>query len=161
MRPGQKPRRIAGLTPNTTKMERATMKHLVIAATLIAASLMSVNAEECNIANILFGKVRIELIPHKDYETGIVFGNDFDSKRFSYYKILGQIASPERDGSRHISDVNGEPCGEVTQNMQIVPENCQGCSKGPYPLRKVSNSSYVILHSNGSILGNIEGRLPK
>jgi hypothetical protein len=142
------------------------MQSTLFLATVLSLCATSALAEECNIANVLFGKVRIELIPHKEeqrfkgYETGIVFGADFDSKRFSYDKILGRISPPERDGSRRISDVSGEPCGEITQSMQIVPEDCQGCAKGPYALRRVTNSSYVVLHPNGSILGTVEGRLP-
>ncbi len=85
---------------------------LAAIATVIVGCRPATADQGCNIADLMYGRVRIELIPHKEgFETGIIMGADFDSKRFSYYRILGQIASPERDGSRLISDVNGESCG--------------------------------------------------
>ena len=120
------------------------------------------SADGCNLANIILGKVRIELIPHDGYETGINFGNDFDSKRFSYYKILGQIASSERDGSRRITDVNGELCGVLLKDLNIDTSDgvCAGCSKEPKKLIRISPKAYGVM-VNDSIMGTIEGRLNK
>jgi hypothetical protein len=117
-------------------------------------------ADGCNIANVLYGKVRMEIIPHTDYETGIVFGDDFDSKRFSDGKILGQIAGAERDGSHRVSDVNGEVCGIIESNLSIDTSeaNCGSCAKTQIFLRKVPPNSYVVM-SGGTIVGTISGRL--
>lgn len=114
----------------------------------------------CNIANVLFGSVRIELIPKQGYETGIVFGNSTDGGRFARARVLGVIHSPERDGSRAVLDTDGNPCGEITERMQIVAD-CIGCAKGSYTLKSVSGVSLVVLHRDGSILGTIQGRLPR
>lgn len=94
-------------------------KNIIPAAILAAVMATPACADGCNISNLLFGKVRIEQIQHPGYETGVIFGNDFDSKRFSYDKMLGRIAAPERDGSRQISDVNGEDCGRLRSNLVI------------------------------------------
>lgn len=121
-------------------------------------------ADGCNIANLLFGKVRIELIYNKkfEYETGIIFGNDFDSKRFAYDRILGKIAGSERDGSHRVNDVNGEMCGEITENLRVDTEGveCASCGKMPIRLQKVGNG-YAVVTGAGNIMGTIEGRLPK
>lgn len=139
------------------------MKTLGVAiAVLVAACWASGNAqaEGCNIANVLFGKVRIELIQHSDYQIGIIFGGDFDSKRFDYYRILGRIDAPERDGSRRIVDVNGELCGIIESDLRIdlSDAECTPCSKRPVHLRRVG-SNYVVLQE-GTIMGTINGSLP-
>ena len=72
---------------------------ITVAGAIIVGGAGAVRAEGCNIADVLFGKVRIEIIRHQGdtapsgqklagYETGIIFGNDFDSPRFSYDKIF-------------------------------------------------------------------------
>ncbi len=119
-------------------------------------------AEGCNVADVLFGKVRIELIQHRDYQTGVIYGNDFDSKRFSYYRILGQIMSPERDGSRRISDVNGEVCGVLLDNMTIDTSDSVAPSGNiSAKVQRISSVALVVLHGDGGIAGTITGRLPK
>jgi hypothetical protein len=134
-----------------------------IAVAIIMGGTSAARAEGCNIADVLFGKVRIEIIQHKDYETGIIFGNDFDSKKFSYDKILGQIASAERDGSRTVSDANGEPCGTIEQNLTIDTSNtnCNSCDKTPVTLRKVPPNSYIVMRNGAQIVGTISGTLNK
>ena len=124
-------------------------------------------ADDCNIADLLFGKVRIELIQHHKpgfagYETGVIFGNDFDSKRFYYERILGRIASPERDGSRLIRDVTGNFCGVIQKDMRLdYPNgNCATCDKdASVGLRKMAPSSYAVIQ-NKKVVGTVEGRLP-
>lgn len=136
-------------------------KLLALASALTAMLTSGASAEGCNIADILFGKVRIELIRHKDYSAGVIFGDDFDSKRFSYYKIVGQIASPERDGSRAISDVSGQPCGTLQRDLKVDTEfvDCPSCSKAPVSVRRVTSSSFAVI-SGGAIVGTIRGALP-
>jgi hypothetical protein len=113
---------------------------------------------------VLFGKVRLELIPHDDYgyETGIVFGNDFDSRKFAYGNILGQISSPERDGSRYIRDVDSKLCGMLLNDMTIdtSESSCRACSKSPAFLKKISPNAYAVTLEDGTPVGLMEGRLP-
>jgi hypothetical protein len=147
---------------------------IAVAGAIIVGGASAVRAEGCNIADVLFGKVRIEIIQHQGdtapsgqklagYETGIIFGNDFDSPRFSYDKILGQVAPPERDGSMRITNVNGELCGSILRDMSIdnSSASCGGCSKTPINLLKISPNSYVVRLKGGNIVGTIEGRLNK
>ena len=133
----------------------------IIATAFVLFSTQLARADGCNIANVLFGKVRIELIQHQGYETGIIFGGDFDSQRFAYEKILGQIASPERDGSRAILNANGERCGRILEDLSIdiSDAECGSCSKAPINLTKVSPNSFAVVIKGGSIVGTINGRL--
>ena len=138
------------------------------------------HAKGCNIAEVLFGKVKVEILPHKEpngvisYETGIIFGNDYPEvgrSKFDYMRILGQINSPERDGTRRILDVNGELCGviEVMDERgrplsELVVDNsdadCDSCDKTPIILRRVPPNSYVAMRHD-EIMGTIRGRLNK
>jgi hypothetical protein len=122
-------------------------------------------AEGCNIANVLFGSVRIEIIKHSDYETGIVFGNDFDSERFRNGKILGKIEPWGTASStlRRIENANGDICGVLTTDLTVSTDDaeCANCNKQPFELRKVSPNSYAVVLKSGKIVGTIEGRLPK
>lgn len=135
---------------------------------LPAIFLLCQTAGACNIADILFGKVRIEQILSEPrpgfaaYEIGIIFGGDFDSKRFSYDRILGRISPPERDGSRSIRDVTGDFCGTIQKDMSINLEGleCGGCSKEPISLRSVTTNAFAVVSRNGDIMGTISGRLP-
>lgn len=153
---------------------------LIIVIALILSWTSVADAKGCNIANILFGKVRIVILPHKEpngavsYETGIILGNDFPevgTSKFDYMKMLGQISPPERDGSRAIFDVNGERCGTIeTMDEQGRPlremvidttdTDCDGCDKTPIILRRVPPNSYVVMR-NDEIMGTISGRLNK
>ncbi|ACK85534.1 hypothetical protein [Methylorubrum extorquens] len=142
------------------------MKSRALALAMVSSTLVSApaRADGCNISNLLFGKVRIELIPHGSgrdfYETGIIFGNDFESKRFAYGRILGQIASSERDGSHRVSDVNQEVCGIIESNLRIDTQDTEYKAPEPVRLQKVG-SGFAVLNGSGSIMGTIEGRLPK
>lgn len=66
---------------------------LATAFAVILSSSGLARAEGCNIADMLFGKVRIEIIKHNTeagkWETGVIKGNDTNGGRFSYEKILG------------------------------------------------------------------------
>lgn len=116
---------------------------------------------DCNVADVLFGKVRIEIVQHEGYQTGIVFGADFDSKRFSYDRILGYIQSPERDGSRGVRDVNGEACARILKSLVMEPEEtCEKCARATYRMQSLGKG-YAILHPDGQILGTVQGALPK
>ena len=151
---------------------------VVLAAVLIWVN--AAHAKGCNIADVLFGKVRVEILPHKEpngvisYETVIIFGNDYPEagrSKFDYMRILGQIESPERDGTRHILDVTGELCGnievmdkrgrplrELIINTSDV--DCASCDKTPIVLRRVPPNSYVVTRHD-EIMGTISGRLNK
>lgn len=135
----------------------AYLHRVLVSSTLALASCTWAQAEECNIANVLFGKVRIE----EAKSTSIIIGNDFDSQRFGYGKILGQIAGSERDDSRRISDVNLNVCGILEDNMRIDTSQaeCKSCAKSRISLKKVG-PGFVVL-SDGKIMGTIEGKLPR
>ena len=73
---------------------------LFAAAALALLTTTSAQANGCNIADVMFGKVTIELIQHKGYETAIIVGNDYPAvgtSKFNALKgaIYGQISSPE------------------------------------------------------------------
>ena len=132
----------------------------LVSLAMIVTSLIfcpTAQADGCNIANLLFGKVRIE----QAKSTSIIIGNDFDSQRFRYGNILGQIAGSERDDSRRISDLSQNVCGILQSNMQIDTSEaeCKSCSKSRISLKKVG-PGFVVL-SDGKIMGTIEGKLPQ
>jgi hypothetical protein len=119
---------------------------------------------ECGVANILFGKVEVEIIPHDNeagkYETAIVRGADFDSKRFPYGKILGELSSRERNGSLPIMNLDHVIVGSISSDLR-VEGNDEACDKSRIArLHKVSPTSYV-LKVGDSIVGTIDGRLPR
>ena len=123
---------------------------LLLSLILICAS---AHAEQgCNIADVLFGKTRLKLIPRNGYETGITFGDDYDSKRFSYDRILGQIDGPECDGSRKVSNIDGTECGHIDDDLRIDTSgsDCYSCSKTPVTLKEV-----------GKLVGILNDRLNK
>jgi len=81
-------------------------------------------AKGCNIADVMFGSVKIELIQHKGYESAIIVGNDYPAvgtSKFDALKgaIYGQIAPPERDGSRRLTNADGEICGSIGADLVI------------------------------------------
>ena len=74
------------------------MKLTIATATAFAMMLSSIGlarAEGCNIADMIFGKVRIEFIPHNTgagkYETGIIFGNDTNGGVFHITKFWDKL----------------------------------------------------------------------
>ena len=142
-------------------MSRGIVVAIVIC---FCTAFMPAHASNCQIANILFGKVRMEIIPHSNdgekYETAIVYGADFDSKRFAYEKVVGQISSKERDGSLPIANVDGVIVGSISRDLRIEVLD-DGCDKSDHlQLHKVSPTSYAVMSGN-SIVGTIDGRLPR
>lgn len=124
-------------------------------------------ADGCNIANILFGKVRIEIIQDKQYnfETGIIFGNDFSNEKIRNGKILGKIEpwGTASSTARRIDNVDGELCGVLAKNsvVDVSVSDCEKCDKSPLLVKSVTKTSSVVIRKDGNILGTIEGRLPK
>lgn len=124
-------------------------------------------AQGCNIADVLFGKVRIEIILDKQYnfETGIIFGNDSSNEKFRSGKILGKIEpwGTASSTARRIDNVHAELCGVLAKNLvvDVSDSDCDKCDKSPILIKSVTKTSYVVLRKDGKILGTIEGRLPK
>jgi len=130
----------------------------VVASSVVVLTLLSSNAisasGQCNVADMLFGDVRIDLIQYDGYQTAIIFGNDFNSNKFQCGRILGMISAPERDGSRAIRDLNGTRCVTITEDLEIDSEDGETSIVGK--LRKISKKSFVLLSDDESILGSIE-----
>jgi hypothetical protein len=144
------------------------MKKFILTAGMAVLATASAQANGCNIADVMFGSVAIELIQHKGYETAIVRGNDYPAvgtSKFDALKgaIYGQISSPERDGSRKVTNADGDICGSIGADLVIdtTDSDCNGCDKAPVTLQKVPKIDGYVVVRRGSIMGTIEGRLPK
>lgn len=137
---------------------------LALALLIVFTAVAAADASDCQIANILFGKVRVEIIPHnnngENYETAVVFGADFDSKRFASGRIVGQISSRERDGSLPIKNIGGVIVASISRDLRLetLEDACDKNSR--VQIRKVSPTSYAVMNEN-SIVGTIDGRLPQ
>jgi hypothetical protein len=143
-------------------------RSILFSAAALAVLTTSAQANGCNIADVMFGKVAIELIQHKGYDTAIIVGKDYPAvgtSKFDALKgaIYGQISSPERDGSRKITNADGDICGSLGADLVIdtVDSDCSGCDKTPVTLQKVPKLDGYVVVRRGSIMGTIEGRLPK
>jgi hypothetical protein len=128
-------------------------KGTLVAALFAATVSASVAHAECNLRDVFFGQIAIEIVTHDvegmpgiRYETGIIVDNTGTSK------IRGQIGEPERDGSRPILNANGENCGRLESNFRITDGDL------PLRLRRVSSNSFVVFNGNTPV-GTIEGRL--
>lgn len=110
---------------------------------------MSHEAISCEIENIFKGKLELEIINHKDYESAII-------KQGEMSAIKGEIA-PARGWD--IKNIEGETIGAITDDLIVVGMD-DDCERGKTKLKKVEKNKYQIIENNVSI-GEIKGRFPK
>jgi hypothetical protein len=122
-----------------------------LALTLLSTTMaVSVAHAECNLRDLFFGQVELQIVTHDDpvmrglrYETAVIVNG---------YKIVGQLGEPERDGSRPILNAAGENCGSLEENLHITGGDL------PLIVRRVTPNSFVVFNGDSPV-GTIKGRL--
>ncbi len=129
---------------------------------ILCSASLAVKAE-CNIGDLFFGPVSIEILPHPKpnyYETGIIIGDDTNGGPFKYRKILGQIEESERDGSRAVYNAAYDFCGILKEDgrFDAIDAECASCKIPEFTIRK-SKSGMTVVSKEGRVIGTIKGRL--
>ncbi len=112
----------------------------------------------CEIAEIMFGKISIDIVPHKGYETAIIRCADFESKKHSHGAIIGEITVDR--GGFAVRNINQVVIGTISPDLKMEgwSDDCDENQK--ISIQKVQPGAYVIM--NGKMpVGTIEGRFPK
>ncbi|MFL5217140.1 MAG: hypothetical protein ACJ8DO_00535 [Microvirga sp.] len=121
----------------------------------------------CRIADILSGKIRLDIISRSDYETAIIRSIEFRGGRHSstvpdpqraYGRILGEITA-ER-GAFSVVDIDRVIVGQISPELVIEGWD-KVCGDSRMVIRPaIQEGGYVILNGENPV-GTIEGRFPK
>ena len=121
----------------------------------------------CRIADILFGKIRLDIISRSDYETAIIRSVEMtggprsstvhDPQR-AYGRILGEITVNR--GSFSVAGIDQAFVGTISPALVIEGWD-KVCGDSRMVIRPaIQEGGYVILNGENPV-GTIEGRFPK
>lgn len=122
-------------------------------------------AQTCEIADIFFDKVRLDIVPKYEdadpkrlrYEYAIISYAGFDAPEV-YGALKGRV-SPERAGFA-VYGVNGVEVGFITRHGELQSTS-KNCDRTVYIfIKKVEDEIYVVINGNTPV-GTIQGRFPK
>lgn len=114
-------------------------------------------AAACESAQILFGDVSLDIVPHADYETAIVRHASFRNSKLNHGAIKGEITVDR--GGFSIRNINHEVVGFISPALEVSGE--EGCDKGSrVMIRRVKPDLFVIVNGDTPV-GTVQGRFPK
>jgi hypothetical protein len=121
----------------------------------------------CRIADILFGKIRLDIISRSDYEAAIIRSVEMtggprsstvhDPQR-AYGRILGEITVNR--GSFSVAGIDQVFVGAISPEL-VIEGRDKVCGDSRMVIRPaIQEGGYVILNGENPV-GTIEGRFPK
>jgi hypothetical protein len=114
----------------------------------------------CRAAEILFGPVSFDILPHKadfgDWESAIIRSASFEDRDKPSGTILGELTVDR--GSFAIRTIQQEVVGVITTSLGIDGWDEQ-CATDKAEIVPVRDGSFIVLN-DGRPVGTIEGRLP-
>jgi hypothetical protein len=116
------------------------------------------SAASCSVAEILFGRVSLDIVARSDYETAIVRSATFDNPKKNYGAILGEITVDR--GGFSVRDANQVVVGVISPKLVIEGWDDSCDKRTRVVIRRVQPGTYVIMNGDTPV-GTIEGRLPK
>lgn len=114
--------------------------------------------KSCQIADMLFGSVRLDVIKYDGYETAIVRSATFDEPSKNYGALLGEITVDR--GGFSVRNPNQVVIGVIGPDLQIEGWDDVCDKKTLVEIVAVKKQTYVIL-AGGKLVGTIEGRFPE
>lgn len=131
------------------------MKHIFTA--VILAALTVAPAQSCEVAQVLFGDIQLDIVKYPDYESAIVRHANFNDKKLNSGAIKGEITVDR--GSFAVRNTNNEVIGIISPQLAI--EGQDGCDKAArIVIKRTAKDVFTILSGNKPV-GTIAGRFPK
>jgi hypothetical protein len=134
------------------------MKSLPLAIIVAAATPISAVASSCQIANIMFGDVQLDILAHPDYETAIVRAAMFKDSTKNFGAILGEITVDR--GGFAIRDRNQVVVGTISPKLVVEGSDASCDKQQRVAIKPVQPGVYVIINGDTPV-GTIKGRFPK
>jgi len=126
-------------------------------AILLSISSQSARAQTCELADILFNRVQLEIVEHDDYETATVRTIEGNSANDELGKIVGEIYADR--GAYVLQNTKDETVGLI--NPDFVVDPFQDCDRSEtLEIVPVRDGSYIVL-SGKTPVGTIAGRFPE
>ncbi|VVT02287.1 exported hypothetical protein [Hoeflea sp. EC-HK425] len=126
----------------------------VLALTLLTSS---AHATPCEVANILFGPIKFDIIKYDGYETAVVRSATFDDPSKNFRAILGEITVDR--GSFAVRNTEHVVVGAISPELRIesLDDTCD--KSAVIEFVKAKRNTYIILNGDTPV-GTMEGRFP-
>lgn len=134
------------------------MKSIAVASLVMLALTGRTHAASCQVADILFGDIQLDILKKPDYETAIVRSATFKDPKKNYDALLGEITVDR--GGFAIHDPNQMVVGVITPQLSVEGWDDVCDKRTKVVIKPVQPGVYIIL-SGGSPVGTIKGRFPK
>lgn len=134
------------------------MKSIAFASLVMLALVGFAHAASCQVADILFGDIQLDILKKPDYETAIVRSATFKDPKKNYDALLGEITVDR--GGFAIHDPNQVVVGVISPQLAVEGWDDACNKRAKVVIKLVQPGVYVIL-SDGSPVGTIKGRFPK
>lgn len=126
--------------------------------TVMATTLFFITSYEaiasCEVENSLKDKIELELSYNKEFKYESALIKRYNTTEFG--TIKGEIV-PARGWD--IKNIEGVTIGSITDDLTVVGMD-DDCEKIQLKLKKLKGEKYQII-KNGSLVGEIKGKLPK
>lgn len=134
-----------------------TAKALCVTTALFATLFDSETAMACEMAEVLFGDIRLSVMKQDGFESAVVRHNNFDSSEKNYGALKGEITVDR--GSFAVRNINQVVIGIITPDLIVegLDDSCDKSSR--VSIVPVKRGVYAILNGSRPV-GTIEGRFP-
>jgi len=153
------------MTSSKNTVDRYEKPHCNLVSARIAVVVFTVGVflsapplRACEVAQIMFGKNIIDIIPQQDYETALIRYGDFENSKLNFGAFRGEITVDR--GGFSIRNNNQVVVGSISPDLRMegLDDDCD--KRQTIIIRKVQSGAYVIMNGNTPV-GTIEGRFPK
>ena len=125
---------------------------------VITSTRVSAAASPCQIADIMFGDIQLDILARADYETAIVRSATFKDSKKNFGAILGELTVDR--GGFAIRDTNQVVVGTITPKLEVEGWD-DGCDKQRKVVMKLVQPGIYVIVNGDMPVGTVKGRLPK
>lgn len=115
-------------------------------------------AATCEVAEILFGPIQLDIVEYDGYETAIVRSATFDDPLKPYGAILGELTVDR--GGFAVRKASQLVVGTISPDLKIEGWDDVCDSESDVEIIRAKEGAYIILNNNQPV-GTIAGRFPK
>jgi hypothetical protein len=137
---------------------RALWLCLALACAQPAIAQSAATSTACQAADVLFGKVELQIVPEPGWESALVRHADFNDNSRGFGVIRGEITVDR--GGFAIRNRDNQVVGVISPKLQVEgwDDDCDKNAK--IIIRKLQPEVYVIMNGDTPV-GTIKGRFPK
>lgn len=129
----------------------------LLAASFWVSLVSNTWAAGCEVADILFRPIELDILKKEDYETAIIRSATFDDPERNFGALLGEITVDR--GGFAVRNANQVVVGLISPDLEVEGMD-DACATSKAEIVRAKKGAYVIIN-HGRPVGTISGQFPK